>query len=51
MRGLFGAPEGMLQAGIAGTLFIEMSTLQPLTVRELAGAIEAHGARIVDAPM
>ena len=51
VRGLFGAPEGMLQAGIAGTLFIEMSTLQPLTVRELAGAIEAHGARIVDAPV
>jgi 3-hydroxyisobutyrate dehydrogenase-like beta-hydroxyacid dehydrogenase len=28
-----------------------MSTLQPVTVRDLAPAIEAHGARIIDAPV
>jgi 3-hydroxyisobutyrate dehydrogenase-like beta-hydroxyacid dehydrogenase len=51
VRGLFAGPEGMLQGEIAGTLFIEMSTLQPVTVRELAPAIESRGARIVDAPV
>ncbi len=51
VRGLFSGADGMLQADIAGKLFIEMSTLQPVTVRELAPAIEARGARIVDAPV
>jgi len=44
-------PDGMLQGDIADTLFIEMSTLQPITVRDLAPTIESHGARIVDAPV
>jgi 3-hydroxyisobutyrate dehydrogenase len=51
VRGLFNGPAGMLHADISGTLFIEMSTLQPVTVRELAPAIEAHGARIIDSPV
>jgi 3-hydroxyisobutyrate dehydrogenase-like beta-hydroxyacid dehydrogenase len=51
VRGLFNSAAGMLQGEIAETLFIEMSTLQPATVRELAPAIESHGARIVDAPV
>jgi 3-hydroxyisobutyrate dehydrogenase-like beta-hydroxyacid dehydrogenase len=36
---------------VTGTFFIEMSTLQPATVRELAPIVEARGARIVDAPV
>jgi 3-hydroxyisobutyrate dehydrogenase-like beta-hydroxyacid dehydrogenase len=51
VRGIFGGPDGMLQGDIADTLFIEMSTLQPITVRDLAPTIESHGARIVDAPV
>ena len=51
VRGLFTGPGGMLEADVGDTLFIEMSTLQPVTVRELAPAIEAHGARIIDAPV
>ena len=51
VRGVFHGHDGMLQADIADTLFIEMSTLQPVTVRDLAPAIESHGARIVDAPV
>lgn len=51
VRGLFNGSAGMVHADINGTLFIEMSTLQPVTVRELAAAIEAHGARIIDSPV
>jgi 3-hydroxyisobutyrate dehydrogenase len=51
VRGLFNGSAGMLQGEIVGTLFIEMSTLQPATVRELAPAIESHGARIIDSPV
>lgn len=51
VRGVFTGTRGVLEANVAGTLFIEMSTLQPATVRELAPAIEARGARIVDAPV
>src|SRR5262249_9696923 len=32
-------------------LFIEMSTLQPMTGRELVPAVEAKGARLIDAPV
>ncbi len=34
-----------------GKLFIEMSTLQPMTGRELAPLVEASGARLVEAPV
>jgi 3-hydroxyisobutyrate dehydrogenase len=51
VRGLFAGDDGILRGDIADTLFIEMSTLQPVTVRELAPAIEARGARIVDSPV
>ena len=51
VRAVFDGVAGMLEANVDGTLFIEMSTLQPATVRELAPAIEARGARIVDAPV
>ena len=34
-----------------GKLFIEMSTLQPMTGRELAPAVAAAGARLIDSPV
>lgn len=51
VRGVFAGAGGVLEADVSGKLFIEMSTLQPATVRDLAPSIEARGARIVDAPV
>jgi 3-hydroxyisobutyrate dehydrogenase len=47
----FHGADGYLTADLHGKLFIEMSTLQPMTVRELAAAAEARGARLVEAPV
>jgi len=47
----FSGPDGFLLADVSGKLFIEMSTLQPMTGRELAPVVEAKGARFVEAPV
>jgi 3-hydroxyisobutyrate dehydrogenase len=51
VRRIFSGPDGFLQADVTGKLFIEMSTLQPMTGRELAPLVEAKGARLVEAPV
>jgi 3-hydroxyisobutyrate dehydrogenase len=51
VRRIFTGPEGFLQTDVNGKLFIEMSTLQPMTGRELAPPVEAHGARLIEAPV
>jgi 3-hydroxyisobutyrate dehydrogenase-like beta-hydroxyacid dehydrogenase len=51
VRGLFTGSDGFLAGDVAGKLFIEMSTLQPATVRELAPLAEEKGARLIDAPV
>jgi len=51
VRGLFSGSGGFFEADIADTMFIEMSTLQPATIRELAPEVAARGARIIDAPV
>jgi 3-hydroxyisobutyrate dehydrogenase len=51
VRRIFTGPEGFLQTDVNGKLFIEMSTLQPMTGRELAPLVEAHGARLIEAPV
>lgn len=51
VRRIFTGPDGFLQAEIAGKLFIEMSTLQPMTVRELAPLVERKGARLINSPV
>jgi 3-hydroxyisobutyrate dehydrogenase len=51
VRRIFTGPEGFLQADVKGKLFVEMSTLQPMTGRELAPMVEARGARLIDAPV
>jgi 3-hydroxyisobutyrate dehydrogenase len=51
VRKIFTGAAGFLDGDVAGKLFIEMSTLQPMTGRELAPVVEAHGARLVDAPV
>jgi 3-hydroxyisobutyrate dehydrogenase len=50
-RRIFRGPYGFLQADVSGKLFIEMSTLQPMTGRELAPLVEAKGARLIEAPV
>jgi 3-hydroxyisobutyrate dehydrogenase-like beta-hydroxyacid dehydrogenase len=51
VRSVFRGPAGVLAADVSGKLFVEMSTLQPATVRELAPEVEARGARLIDAPV
>jgi 3-hydroxyisobutyrate dehydrogenase len=50
-RRIFTGPDGFLQANVNGKLFIEMSTLQPMTGRELGPLVEARGARFIEAPV
>jgi 3-hydroxyisobutyrate dehydrogenase len=50
-RGLWEGNGGFLEAGLTGKLFIEMSTLQPMTVRALAALAARHGASYIDSPL
>jgi len=50
-RRVFNGADGFLQGDVNGKLFIEMSTLQPMTGRELAPLVEAKGARLIEAPV
>jgi 3-hydroxyisobutyrate dehydrogenase-like beta-hydroxyacid dehydrogenase len=51
VRSIFRGKDGFLSGDVRGKLFIEMSTLQPMTGRELAPAVEAAGARLIDSPV
>jgi 3-hydroxyisobutyrate dehydrogenase len=51
VRALFYGDRGFLSGVVTGKIFVEMTTLQPMTVRELAAAVEAKGARMVDSPV
>jgi 3-hydroxyisobutyrate dehydrogenase len=51
VRKIFTGPDGFLAADVAGRLFVEMSTLQPMTARELAPQVESKGARLVESPV
>jgi 3-hydroxyisobutyrate dehydrogenase len=51
VRRIFCGDGGFLAGDVAGKLFTEMSTLQPMTSRELAPLVEARGARLIDAPV
>src|SRR6266404_9115347 len=51
VRAIFRGKDGFLSGDVRGMLFIEMSTLQPMTARELAPAVEAAGARLIDSPV
>ena len=50
VREIFTGPDGFLSGEIQGKLFIEMSTLQPMTHRELAPMVSAKGARAWSIP-
>ncbi len=51
VRHIFKDADGFLSGDVKGKLFIEMSTLQPMTGRELAPLVEAAGARLIEAPV
>lgn len=51
VRHIFTGPEGFLSGDVSGKLFIEMSTLQPMTGRELAPQVAVKGARLIEAPV
>src|SRR5579864_7703558 len=51
VRKIFTGPVGFLDGDVRGKLFIEMSTLQPMTGRELAPLVEAKGARLIESPV
>jgi 3-hydroxyisobutyrate dehydrogenase len=51
VRQVFAGSDGFLAADVRGKLFIEMSTLQPMTHRELAPLVKAKGASLVDSPV
>jgi 3-hydroxyisobutyrate dehydrogenase-like beta-hydroxyacid dehydrogenase len=51
VRSIFSGPDGFLSGDVNGKLFVEMSTLQPMTGRELAPLVEAKGARLIESPV
>ena len=51
VRRIFTGPAGFVASDVTGKLFIEMSTLQPMTGRELAPLVEAQGGRLIEAPV
>jgi len=51
VRKVFTGPNGLLEADVKGKLFVEMSTLQPMTGRELAPIVEAKGGRLIESPV
>lgn len=48
---IFSEADGFLSADVRDKLFIEMSTLQPMTGRALAPLVAANNARIIDSPV
>ena len=50
-RSVYLGERGLLAAPVQGKLFIEMSTVQPGTARELGAAVQARGAALIDSPV
>ena len=51
VRNIFRGKDGLLSGDVRGKLFIDMSTLQPMTGRELAPVVEAAGASLIELPV
>jgi len=51
VRRVYSGADGFLASDVTGKLFIEMSTLQPMTGRALAPLVEAQGARLIESPV
>ncbi len=48
---VYKGPSGLLSGGVAGKLFIDMSTVLPATAVALAEAVRAEGAAFVECPV
>jgi 2-hydroxymethylglutarate dehydrogenase len=51
LRAVLLGEEGAIAAARLGTLFIDFSTVDPSTVREIADACANHGCRFLEAPV
>ena len=51
VKNVFRGEDGFLSGDVRGKLFIDMSTLQPMTGRELAPVVAAAGAKLIDSPV
>ncbi|MEX2145488.1 MAG: NAD(P)-dependent oxidoreductase [Candidatus Rokuibacteriota bacterium] len=51
LRAVALGPEGIVAGLARGATFVEMSTVSPTLVRELAAAVAGRGAAILDAPV
>jgi len=51
VRRIFSGANGFLSGNVKGKLFIEMSTLQPMTGRALASEVDGSGARLIESPV
>jgi 3-hydroxyisobutyrate dehydrogenase-like beta-hydroxyacid dehydrogenase len=51
LRAVTGGPEGILAGLSAGKIYIDMSTVSPAAVRDVAEQVEAKGAAMLDAPV
>jgi 3-hydroxyisobutyrate dehydrogenase-like beta-hydroxyacid dehydrogenase len=51
VEAIYLSETGLLSGEVTGTLFIEMSTIRPDTIRRLAPLVESRGASLLDAPV
>jgi 3-hydroxyisobutyrate dehydrogenase-like beta-hydroxyacid dehydrogenase len=51
VKELYSSNEGLLANDVEGKLFIEMSTIQPQTARNLSLTVQSQGAHLIGAPL
>jgi 3-hydroxyisobutyrate dehydrogenase-like beta-hydroxyacid dehydrogenase len=51
VRSVYEGPDGLIAGLSEGTVAVDMSTVDPTTVRGLLAGVEAAGGRLVDAPV
>jgi 3-hydroxyisobutyrate dehydrogenase len=51
IQATYSGAQGLLEGAVLGKLFVEMSTVRPETERNLANAINAKGAFLIDCPV
>jgi len=51
LHAINGGPDGILAGLSSGKIYIDMSTVSPAAIREIAQQVEAKGAQMLDAPV
>lgn len=51
LQAVTGGPDGILAGLGAGKIYVDMSTVSPAAIRDLAHRVEAKGARMLDSPV